>query len=65
MEAERVQTVVNELARKLAENPGLVSLPEYFKPAVASVLEQRTALLSETTRSQTAYKFHCPRPASR
>lgn len=55
MEADRVQTVVNELARKLAENPGSVSLPEYFKPAVTAVLEQRTELLSETPRSRTAY----------
>ncbi|MCP4654461.1 MAG: hypothetical protein GY856_03470 [bacterium] len=55
MEAESVQTVVNELARKFAEDPSSVSLPEFLKPAVTGVLAQRTALLAEKQRPGTTY----------
>lgn len=51
-----IQAVVNELARKLAEDPSSVRLSDFLTPAVTAVLDRRMAMLADEPRSDITCK---------
>ncbi len=62
MKSKQIETLVNDLGRKLADRPDSVSLTEFPVLARTAVHDRREALLSAGARSQTA---HAPSPETR